>query len=79
MTSEFLSYLFVGVAVGLLGTLLSLVCGSNKLAVAYGIGAGISIAMTPLWKRLFSEEHEKSPAQRQQNDDKRTLTKLNCV
>ena len=69
--NEFLTYLFVGVTVGLLGTLLSLVCGSNKLVVAYGIGAGISIVMTPLWKRLFSEGHVKDSSRAQHKGNKK--------
>lgn len=53
MFKEIMSYLFLGIVVGAMGMFLSLLCGSNKLAIAYSIGAGISIAMTPLWKRLF--------------------------
>lgn len=55
---EFLSYLSVGIVVGLVGTLISLLCGSNKLAIAYSIGAALSIAMTPLWKRIFLDNGE---------------------
>ena len=55
---EFLSYLSVGIVVGLMGTFLSLLCGSNKLVIAYSIGAALSIAMTPLWKRIFLEDGE---------------------
>lgn len=69
---EFLSYMSVGVLVGIMGTLLSLLCGSNKLAIAYSIGAGLSIAMTPLWKRLFLDSSENGQRKIPENEKPKT-------
>lgn len=69
---EFLSYMSVGVLVGIMGTLLSLLCGSNKLAIAYSIGAGLSIPMTPLWKRLFLDSSENGQRKIPENEKPKT-------